>query len=69
MEDDKGMLGLDYSALISPLVEAVKELKAENDNQADEIEELRVQLEAANDNHTADITELRSEIEAMKSAR
>lgn len=45
-EDDDGMKQLDYSALMSPVVEALKELKAANNNQASEIKALRAEIEA-----------------------
>lgn len=44
--DEAGMKGVDYSGFIAPLLEAVKELKAANDNQAEAIDQLREELKA-----------------------
>lgn len=63
--ENDGMKVLDYSGLIAPLIEAIKELKADNDD-------LATALKAANDNDAArdaDLEELRDEIEALKAAR
>ena len=57
-----GTLGVNYAGLVAPLIEAVKELKADNEN-------LRAQLKAANDNQAAAIEELRREINALKVGR
>ncbi len=59
--DNDGFLSVDYDALIGPMIEAVKELKAANDK-------LRFELETANDNRAAEIEALRAEIEALKKA-
>lgn len=56
--DQKGLKSVNYSGLIAPLIEAVKQLKADNDN-----------LRAANDNQAAEIKALRADIEQLKSAR
>lgn len=56
--DSEGMKSVNYSGLVAPLIEAVKELKAVSDN-------LREQLAAANDNYET----LRREIEALKADR
>ncbi|MCC7250452.1 tail fiber domain-containing protein [Hyphomicrobium sp.] len=57
--DKAGSKSVDYPQLIGPLIEAIKELKADNDN-------LRAELKAANDNHEVELDELRAEIEAIK---
>ncbi|WP_334146227.1 tail fiber domain-containing protein [Hyphomicrobium sp.] len=53
-----GTKGVAYTSLIGPLIESIKELKADNDN-------LRAELKAANDNYQ----DLRREIDALKVAR
>jgi hypothetical protein len=47
-----GMKSVNYPALVAPLIQAVKELKADN-------EALRLQLKAANDNMTQQIEQLK----------
>lgn len=63
--DENGFMSVNYSGLIAPLIEATKELKAQND-------ELRANLYAANDNDAAQdraIDELRSELRKLRSDR
>ncbi len=65
VSENDGMKVLDYSGLIAPLIEAIKELKAENDD-------LVTALKVANDNDAARdaaLEELRDEIEVLKAAR
>ncbi|WP_448044405.1 C1q-like domain-containing protein [Bradyrhizobium liaoningense] len=56
-DDSYGFLTVNYEGLIAPLIEAVKELKADNDN-------LRAELKAANDNYE----ELRNDLDALKAS-
>jgi hypothetical protein len=62
----KGYKTVNYIGLIAPLIEAVKELKTDNDNEAAEIK----QLKAAHDDRLAaleaDNKELHKELEAFK---
>ncbi|MFM9850255.1 MAG: tail fiber domain-containing protein [Hyphomicrobiaceae bacterium] len=59
--DEMGTMTVNYIGLIAPMTEAIKELKADNDN-------LRTELKAANDNHMDAVNELRKEFEAYKAA-
>ena len=61
-KDERGYLSLQDRPISAALVNAVQELKADND-------ELRAELKAANDNETAEIEELRREIEALRAGR
>jgi hypothetical protein len=54
-----GMKSVDYPALVAPLIESVKALKAANDN-------LAGQLKAANAEDRAAIEDLRRELKALK---
>lgn len=59
-----GMKSVSYTALVAPIIEAVKELKADNDR-------LRVELKAFSDNDVSQngaIDELRREIDALRPA-
>jgi hypothetical protein len=58
---DDGYRQLNYAGLVAPLIEAVKELKAVNDNQAAEI----ALLKAANSNTAQEMTKLRASISAL----
>jgi hypothetical protein len=49
--DNQGMKLVSYDALIAPLIEAVKELKAENDNQVSEIKALATQFDTYRSAH------------------
>jgi hypothetical protein len=66
VEGREGFKAVNYSGLVAPVIEALKELKADNDN-------LRAELKAANDNlaaeHASDtkaIDELRREVADLK---
>lgn len=64
-EEIKGTLNVSYATLVVPLIKAVQELKAENDN-------LRIELKTANDNHAqmrAMLEEQGRAIDALKAAR
>lgn len=67
-----GLLGLNYDGFAAVFVEAIKQLKAGNDNLEAENEDLRARLQSAAETDAAQdaaINELRSEIEKIKSAR
>ena len=55
--DPSKTLGLNYPGFIAPMVKAMQELKADNDN-------LRLELKAENDNYM----QLRQEVEILKRA-
>ena len=55
--DNKGMKLVSYDTLIAPLIEAVKELKADNDN-----------LRSLHDADAKAVDELRKELAAFKAA-
>jgi hypothetical protein len=57
--DKDGYKNLSYESITPVLVEAVKELKADNDN-------LRAQLKAANDNFKVQTDELRLEVDELR---
>jgi fibronectin-binding autotransporter adhesin len=63
--DPSGALSVNYAGLVAPLIEAVKEMKADNDN-------LRTELkssEAANDNEAAKIKTLTARLDALEAAQ
>jgi Tfp pilus assembly protein PilO len=60
--DASKTLSLNYTGLIAPMVKAMQELKADNDN-------LREQLETANDANVAAIDALRQELRDLKAGR
>jgi hypothetical protein len=63
--DPSGALSVNYAGLVAPLIEAVKEMKADNDN-------LRTELnssEAANDNEAAQIKTLTARLDALEAAQ
>jgi len=67
--DSRGYLSLSDRPLLATAVNAIKELKAANDNLGSETAALQAQLKAANDNHLHDaaaIEELRKELGDLK---
>ena len=58
-----GKKGISYTRLVPPLIEAVKELKIENDAQNEEIEALRAENERMNE-ELSDLKEAIAAIEA-----
>jgi hypothetical protein len=67
--DDKGVKSVDYMQIIGPMIEAIKQLKADNDDLS-ALSERQLgmigDLRAANDNQSAEIDRLRAEIETFK---
>jgi hypothetical protein len=59
-----GELGIEYAALVVPLVKSVQELKAANDNDRKQFAELK----AANDNEAAQIKVLTARLDALEAA-
>ena len=67
--DERGYLNIQDRTLMAATVNAVRELKAANDNMVSATTSLRLELEAANDNHLKDaaaIDELRKELRDLK---
>jgi len=58
LSDPSGTLSVNYAGLVAPLIEAVKELKADNNN-----------LRAANDNEAVQIKALTARLDALENAR
>lgn len=48
-QNSEGYLSVDYSALLAPLIEAVKQLNDENENLRIDLEELRVEFQKSQD--------------------
>jgi hypothetical protein len=57
-----GMKTVDYPALVAPLIESVKQLKATNDNLVSET----LLLKAANDNLAREVEDLKRAVNAMR---
>jgi hypothetical protein len=57
-DERTGYKSVDNASLVSPLIEAVKELKAQNESEQQEI----VQLRGANEAQTRQISELKAEV-------
>jgi hypothetical protein len=71
VEGAPNIMSVDYDQLLGPVIEAIKELKAANDNLVSETVALNAQLKAANDNHAKDaaaIEELRLDMRDVKRA-
>jgi hypothetical protein len=66
-EDKDGYKAVSYTKLTAVLVEAVKELKAENQSQKELIEEQRNQFDKKFEKQQAEIEKLRSMIKELKS--
>lgn len=60
-EEIKGTLNVSYATLVVPLIKAVQQLKAENDN-------LRAEIKTADDRDATDIRELREDLEALRAS-
>jgi endosialidase-like protein len=64
-----GELGIEYAALVVPLVKSVQELKAGNDNLKAEDRKQFAALKAANDNEAAQIKALTARLDVLEAAR
>ena len=60
--DAKGMKSVDYPALVVPLIESVKTLKAANDN----LVSATLKLRADNDNLAREVQDLKRAVNAMR---